>query len=260
METTPGRAAMPWRDSYSVRAYESTADGVASVQAICNYLQETAGNHSRELGFSIEQLTEMGLTWMLARLRVQLSSLPRWREAVDIETWPSGSDGIRALRDFLIYDAGGVIGGATSLWLTIDLERRRPTRLPEFISATVAEGLEPAVEHDFPPLKVPHEHDHVAEFNVRYSDLDMNRHVNNVRYVEWALESLPRELADSASLVELDVQFKAETHAGDRIRATAVRESEGDGQVSYLHRVVAMKDDREVAALRTIWQNRPVSG
>lgn len=254
MESTSGSAAQAYRDTYTVRAYESTAEGVASVQAICNYLQETAGNHSRRLGFSIEQLTKMGLTWMLARLRLHLTAMPRWREAVDIETWPSGSDGLRALRDFLIYDSGAIIGRATSLWLAIDLQRRRPTRLPVFISATVAEGIEPAVEHDFPSLDVPDEYEHAAEFNVRHSDLDMNRHVNNVRYVEWALESLPLELADASSLAELDVQFKAETYAGDRVRATAARESDDGHQVSYLHRVVALKDNREVALLRTNWR------
>src|SRR5690625_2639492 len=275
MESTSGSAAQAYRDTYTVRAYESTAEGVASVQAICNYLQETAGNHSRRLGFSIEQLTKMGLTWMLARLRLRLTAMPRWREAVDIETWPSGSDGLRALRDFLIYDSGAFIGRATSLWLprdllidasgavtrratrlclAIDLQRRRPTRLPVFISATVAEGIEPAVEHDFPSLDVPDEYEHAAEFNVRHSDLDMNRHVNNVRYVEWALESLPLELADAYSLAELDVQFKAETYAGDRVRATAARESDDGHQVSYLHRVVALKDNREVAVLRTTWR------
>src|SRR3990172_1102587 len=98
-----------WTETFEVRASETDPTGFASVPAICNYLQEVASNHAQALGVSVEQLTAQGLTWVLARLHVELDAYPAWREPVRVETWPAGLHGRYAVREFLIHDGRGSI-------------------------------------------------------------------------------------------------------------------------------------------------------
>ena len=94
-----------------------------------------------------------------------------------------------------------------------------------------------------------------AELAVRYCDLDVNLHANNVRYVEWILESLPAELLRSSVPAELDLDFLAEAGIGERILSRTVASPGMPGE-AYAHSLVRLHDGVEVARARTAW--RPV--
>lgn len=243
-----------YSESFRVRSYEATPEAEVSVQSICNYLQEAAGNHARQLGLSIEQLED--LTWVLGKLHLHLDHVPSWRQTIDIETWPSGENGLIATRDFLLSVGGFEFGRATSAWFMLNIQRRRPVRMPRAVRDLRLPSRPPTLPHEFPPIHLPDEFSHETEFRVRYSDLDMNRHVNNVRYVEWALEGVPRHLIAGYRLSNLEVHFKAETVAGEIVRVqTAERPSEEEG-ISFVHRLATSGAGREVAILTSLWKER----
>lgn len=248
--TSHGRV---WTESFRVRSYEADPSGRASILSICNYLQEAAGNHATDLGVSIDQMTDRRLTWMLARLRVEIDRYPSWRDEVVIETWPSGTDRLYAMREFIVKQGcGSEIARASSAWLMIDLDRRRPVRLPEFVTA-----LE--VPDRSRPLAMPSDRlpdvsgDPLAhEVRVRHSDLDMNGHVNNVLYAEWSIESVPAEILESSTVRMLDLEFRAESNYGDTVEIRTARVGESaDGAVTFVHGL--RTGERGLARARTVW-------
>lgn len=249
-----------WTESVIVRSFETGPGGRASLQAICNYLQEAAGNHATELGVAIDQLVEKNLTWVVARLRVEMEDYPAWRDEIVVETWPSGADRLYATREFLVRSASGrEIARATSAWLLIDLERRRPVRMPEFITSIELPRRERAVA-DMPDRLPDSAGDHTGEpstheIAVRYSDLDMNGHVNNVTFAEWSLESVPVALRETHVVRALDLHFRAEARYGDTavVRTQPLNANSG-GSYSFLH--VITNGDRELARARTDWSAR----
>src|SRR5690606_3738923 len=87
-------------------------------------------------------------------------------------------------------------------------------------------------------------------FNVRYGDLDLNNHVNNVHFVEWVLEAVQQETRDNLHLKSIDVQFKAECLYGDRIKS----ESEMIDNKQVRHQLLRESDQKEVARAFTIWE------
>ena len=145
----------------------------------------------------------------------------------------------------------------------IDLERRRPTRLPDFIHALLIPNHERALDDDFPKLTLPETFAHSCDFRVRYSDLDLNGHVNNIRYVEWAAETFPRDMRERSRLTGLEVHYRGETSCPDTVTAYAGTTDAGtadagpSGQTpagtTYAHRLTRGSDGREVARLRTRW-------
>lgn len=245
---------MVWKEVFRVRSYETDPQAHASIPALCNYLQEAAGNHARDLGVSVERLADENLTWVLSRLHVVLDRQPYWREDVHIHTWPTGENGLFAHRAFLLQTAEGIPWGrATSAWLLMHLTRRRPVRIPRQIKEIRIPDRPSPLPEAFDRMTPPESFTTAEPFRVRYSDLDMNEHVNNVRYVEWALESVAPALVPAHRLAELDIQFRAEATLGDTVSAQVHQEDDASQPV-YRHRLVQQEADKELALARTVWE------
>ena len=228
-----------FEEQFNIRTSEVGPDQKATLPAICNLLQEAAGNHAYRLQFDITDLQQQKLTWVLHRLQVQIIRFPHWRETITVRTWPSGSEGLRALRDFLLLDTDGqTIGRALSYWLILSMESRRPIRIPKEILDRAPEDrahVLPVEKGDFTEVTSP---DSSHAFRVRKADLDLNRHVNNVRYVEWMNACLPNNVDPKS----MDIKFTGEAVLDDRIRASCRH----DGQRYHLQ--VQRSNDRKLLA------------
>ncbi|MGD9899935.1 MAG: acyl-[acyl-carrier-protein] thioesterase [Calditrichaceae bacterium] len=239
-----------WHESFKVRAYEVDPTGRATIQSICNYFQETAGNHASDLGVSVDALIKKGLTWVLSRLHVQVTKYPFWRQELRLETWPSGLDHLYAIRDFKLFnEAGQLISIGTSSWMLLDIDARKPIRMPDFMKEIRKNSGGRALPDEFHKLPQMERTDHETLFNVRLSDLDMNQHVNNVNYIEWGLESVPTEFRDEHHLAGMEVSFRAESVYGDRV----ISRSEIRDENTLIHRLIREGDERELAQMRTKW-------
>jgi len=231
---------LTYEEQFKIRASEVDTNQQATLPTICNLLQEVAGNHARQLAFDITDLQENELTWVLHRLQVQMDRYPDWRETITIRTWPSGGDGLRAHRDFLILDQEeNIVGHALSYWLILNIKSRRPMRIPKEILSSVPNNSDhvlPVTDGEFRELE--YAEDQSQTFTVRKSDLDLNNHVNNVRYVEWALACLPEEYKAH----QIDIKFLGEATADD----TAVAQSES--QNGQYHFQITQADSQKVLA------------
>jgi acyl-ACP thioesterase len=236
-----------------VRSYDVTPGGTASVLALADYFQEAAGRHADALGVAMQDLMDEGKAWVLAHLHLELERRPRWNETVALETWPSGLDGLFAKREFVFRDdAGEALAQGTSRWLVIDVARRRPLRPPSALYDIETSDRPRPVDADLDDLPAPARVDRTRDFTVRYHDLDLNRHVNNVRYLEWALETLPAQVLDDRHCRALALQFEAEATHGDPIRATAELREDG-GTLRVRHRLAHAERDETLARAATTW-------
>ena len=191
----------------------------ATLPAICQYLQEVASNHAEKLGFGVSWLLENQRTWMLSRLVVSMDSFPRVGEEILVNTWPSGTDRLLFLRDFTIERASGeVLGRAVSSWVFMNLETRRPVHpSSKELEYDFTRTGDRAI--DIKPGKVPLLDGEVEKgaFRVRYNDLDMNNHVNNIKYIEWLMESVDPSYRRANRPVNLSVNFLAEALYGQDV-------------------------------------------
>jgi acyl-ACP thioesterase len=242
-----------WKGRYPVHSYEIGPDGFVRMPSMCNFLQDAAGRHARELGVSVDQLLLRGMTWMLSRLRVKVQRLPQWGDTVDIETWPADVQRLFAIRDFQLSDQSGKkIGVATSAWLLIDTGRKRPVRIPEDIRQFHPTEPVRALEMDGQKIASITRVDVAKQFDVRLCDLDLNRHVNNVSYIEWALETVPENFQESHQIRELEVEFLAEGVYGDSVCADVQLSSVKRGD--FVHHLRRVGDERELVRARSVWE------
>lgn len=242
-------------EQVSVRSYDADRAGRVKPSSLFNYFQEAAWRHAEELGFGYRALLEHGLFWVLSRIQLEWDAGLGWGDELTLETWPKGVSKLFALRDFLLTRADGTTAvRATSAWLTLDLESKRPRR-PEKIMNEKAMRLDDHAIEQLPgKIVMPADLDHRDTRLVRYSDLDVNRHVNNARYVDWLFDVLPPRDEQPVAFSRLSVQFTGEALAGEELEVhTEVHEITGAGYVSIQSRA----DDRHVCdALVTFADSR----
>jgi medium-chain acyl-[acyl-carrier-protein] hydrolase len=238
---------------YTIRSYEVDASGRLSVPSVFNLLQDAASSHAFELGVSVSQLLSDNYTWVLSRIFLTMSHYPVWRDAVRIRTWPSGIHGAFAFRDFDIRDeTDRSMGCARSAWIVMDAGKRRPVRPTVFADRLKAAEEAPIISHALNKLPEP-SGDYVKKrFNVRYSDLDINQHVNNVSYIEWLLESIPDFGKKQRHLLELEINFLGEAFQGDQVLAGCIASQQHRNV--FLHSITRQGDLQPLIRARTLWQ------
>jgi medium-chain acyl-[acyl-carrier-protein] hydrolase len=244
------------RMSFQVRSYETDPQGRLQVPILCQLLQEAATAHAAILGVAVEKLIENGVAWVLSRLHLEMERWPEADEETVVETWPEAASRLFTERRFEVFDSSNRrLGAASTLWLVLDLQRRRPVRLPTFVGERLHEHeLGPEPRH-FAELVEPDPVDSQVGFTVRRSDLDLAEHVNNTSYVGWAIEAVPDEVWSSADLAGLEIQFLSECHRGQTVLSRCQIVNHGE-ETEIRHHLVRPDDDIEVARARTLWTNR----
>jgi acyl-CoA thioesterase FadM len=221
---------------------------------------ESAALHAAELGMSIETLKQEGLGWMLRWAKLSFDrQLPLGGDNITVETWPSAMRRIYADRDFVLWDAtvGAQIGAARYTWMAVDLEARKPVRLP---AATREVTLPVWPRAPVDPTEetastVALESGVNLRFQVREADLDQNAHLSHIRYVEWALEAMPSPW-EPLRLVSLEVLFRAEARLEERLLGTAApiaARTGGREAPAWQHVLRREADGLELARLVTRW-------
>jgi medium-chain acyl-[acyl-carrier-protein] hydrolase len=242
-----------WEQAFDVRANEIDAHGRLSVPALCSWLQEAAGRHAHSLNWAVNDLVPRGLTWVLSRLHLRISARPEWTESAIVATWPSGMKRLYALREFRVTDNTGLlVADATSGWLLIDAARRRPLRPPEEIAALARRAPGRVLDDPFGKLPSPAGATAVDEPVARFSDLDINHHVNNVSLIRWVIDGMPAREQQVRYPSELEIEFRAEVAWDDAVEVRVQPEA-AEGDV-YLHSLVRREDGHEVVRARSVWQ------
>jgi acyl-ACP thioesterase len=237
---------------FLVHTYEVDFRARALPLTLLNYLQDAAGEHATRLGFSVLEIMKRNLTWFLSRYHIRVRRYPSFGETIAVTTWPSGKQGIFALRDFEIADADGrIIGEATSSWVLWNLKLRQPARLEENLPDRVA--LEKrALADAFGPLPACPAGGRELPFRVEMQDIDFNNHVNHPVYVQWALETAPESVLRTLAPVEIEVAYKGEALYGEEVVSRIHPAEEGPRPV-FLHGIYHREKGTELTRLRTTW-------
>lgn len=224
-------------------------NGEATMPWFCRQLQQTAILHANRLSVGYDALYEKGLMWVLTRLWVGMNRYPRWGDDITVHTWPSGRSTLSWLRDFRITDGSAKeIGRATSLWLVVDRNTRRPRPAIEALDMEVS-GAERVRSAELKTLSSIDSMTDAPTLHVGYFDVDVVGHINNVSYITWLLEALPHEWLRENDLRELEVSFLAEGFAGDALTPRIKELSAG----RFAHALVKEADGKELCRARTLW-------
>lgn len=230
---------------YNVKVYEADALGRANIASIANYFQNSAWKHYTEVEKALGMLIPENSIWMMVRLEIEINVIPRWGEDIKLTTWSRGIEKLTAFRDFAITGSDGKEKAkGTATWVVVDVKSRKIQKLDELAKKWPSIKDRSALGKDaekIQELKNP-----VAGkfFRVKYSDLDVNRHVNNVKYIEWIMDGYAMDFMESNDIIKFEINFTGETNFGDEVAVNAERQSEKP--LIFLHNIIRKNDMKEI--------------
>lgn len=209
---------MFYKEICKPRPSDYNRNGKLSYEAILQILENAAGNHSANSGDSIAEANKNGIAWILTEWRVQIVRRPENGETLNITTWVRGKAPASAVyRDFLLTDENGIeVIRAEAKFALFSLTTSRLTRISEELFAAYCPE-EQTVFDNTARLRAPSEYTAVCEFTMRRSDIDFNGHVHNTKYVDFALQALPRNVFDADAITDIQVVYLKPVKDSDNV-------------------------------------------
>ncbi len=203
-------------DDFTVNDLQCDRFGRLKLSAICWYVQELAGGHCRLLKLDWDSLAKKGLFWAIIRHRVQVERLPHKGEKIRVETWAMPTTRVAYPRAVVAYDRlNRVLFRSVSLWVLMDLNTRAMV-LPGK-SGVEVQGILRGNELATPQSLHPAETEQRLQRPVGFTDLDINGHMNNCRYLDWAADLIPSDFHREHPLREFTLCYLNEAREGDRL-------------------------------------------
>ncbi len=187
-----------------------------------NHLLNAAGNHSQRRGWGIGALNENQHTWVLSRLCIEMMQMSRSHEHIRIQTWVESVMKLFTNRNFAITtDEGTPLGYARSVWAMIDLETRKPCDLLALYDGDILNYVV-SEEENVCPIEGHgrfrfRDAELVRTIDTYYSDVDINGHINSIKYIEHILDLFPQECFRTQQLRRMEIAYKAEAYMGERL-------------------------------------------
>ena len=186
-----------------------------------NNLLNAADFHSNDRGYGVNYLNSVNKTWVLSRLSVELDKIPAIYEDFVVETWIDSVMRYFTNRNFKITNKDGyVYGYGKSIWAMIDTTTRQPVDILKTSNETISEYLETDYAN---PIKkssrVKLDDDLKLQQSIltTYSDIDINGHVNSIKYIEHILDLFPIEYYKKYRIKKFDIAYIMESHNNDKL-------------------------------------------
>jgi len=197
---------------------------------LCNLLQLTAATHSESGGFSFVDMQQFDQAWVLSRMRLEITKLPKWKDTITIKTWINSLENSRSVRAIEVAVNDEKCVGAETFWAVFNTKSRRPEGMALPHDHCEKYPNERATLLPFSKIDIADEKALVFERKVVLSDLDIVNHVNNVKYLEWCLD-----LLDETSLLEqkisaLEMNFLKELSLKDQV---AIHELQQEDKTTF---------------------------
>jgi len=206
--------------TWFLTAGETDPRGLMPVTLVAARAIEIATLHANALNIGYSNLAAHRLGWVLARLTIEMVRYPGINETYSMTTWIEGYNRYFSDRCYEMTDeAGRPLAHIRSVWVAIDMETRKMANLAE-----LERDAFPVVDRACPvpksprPVMVAGAEAARAEYTFRYCDIDFNRHVNTIRYLDLVLNLRPLEFYDTHDIKLLDASFDHECYFGRRVR------------------------------------------
>ncbi|MBE6249384.1 MAG: acyl-[acyl-carrier-protein] thioesterase [Prevotella sp.] len=186
-----------------------------------NHMLNAADFHSTDRGFGMKYLMTINRSWVLSRLAIEMDEMPTQYTRFNVETWVESAMRYFTSRNFCVSDDNGkVYGYGRSIWAMIDTESRQPTDILAIHDGAINQWIEKDKECPIEKggrVKMDDSAELVHTIDTFYNDVDINGHINSVKYIEHVLDLWPLDWYRQHQVKRFEIAYVAEAHAGDQL-------------------------------------------
>ena len=248
-----------FQEKYEIPPQDIQHNQRLSLVKLIDYLNETAGNHSKSFGYPLKSLFEDGYSWILLCWNININELPLFREQIHIETWISQTKRCFAYREFIIKNKHNhIMAKASSQWIFYNINKKKPAKIfPEFSNQEIIKP-EKAFDQsilDSAILKKLSNKNRTDSIIIQKEDIDILNHVHNSKYIDWILNVKPEEIKLQYKLNQLQVLYHHEIkYPGEIIIKQKLFSLKKNGEL-LIHDAIWDKDKQRLSAkIATKWK------
>ncbi len=235
--------------SYFLSAGESNAEGLMPLTLMVERLIEISTEHANSLGIGYAELIKKNIGWVLSRVSLEMYRYPRINETYVLTTWIESYNRFFSERNIAITAPGGeVLGYARTVWVAMDFEKRALANLTQLDRRCFPVADLPCPIDRTPSLAPAGEGATAVPYTFKYCDLDFNRHVNTVRYIELLLNQKSLEHYDAFVAGRFDIHFHHECRYGQTVE---LRVESADGSDTF---DIVTPDGKHAIVARIKWK------
>lgn len=240
-----------WKEKRLVESFDVDIRGRLQPHTAFAFLLNAAWNHANEGVYGFKKLSAHNLLWVLVKMYILIKRLPTWGEQIAIETWGKKKVRLYALRDFtVVSETGERLISATSSWIILNRTNGRPQRFDQTSESLPWLKDKEAVETNLERVAQLTDGKEIARFKVRFSDIDVNRHVNSAAYLKWIIDSHSSDHLETNDIKSIEMSFLSEAMVNDEV---TVYSEATDG--FELFSVIRSFDAKELCRTRLGWRN-----
>ncbi len=187
--------------------------------AFFSLIQDIATADAENVGLGKNKTMDKGLLWVFTRVYVEFYDTPSYMDECELSTYPGKRKMFFFPRYVELHDSkGNPLAKCSTIWVLIDEKTRRAILKPEIdVDADQTKGD----ELPLPEKTNERPSSFVYSRIVRYSDVDLNGHLNNVRYIEMIVDLLSSEEHREKRLASFLINYLKEVKEGEEVELYA---------------------------------------
>ena len=225
-----------------------------------NHLLNAADFHSTDRDFGMNYLNPLHKTWVLSRLAVEMTEMPRQYTKFYVETWVESAMKYFTNRNFrVVGEDGKVFGYGRSVWAMIDTDTRQPQDIFKIHNGSIQNWIEDGKECPIEKssrVKMGQTDKPERTINTYYTDVDVNGHINSVKYIEHVLNLFDMEWYGQKTLRRFEIAYVAESHGGDMLNLYKERTADNEYCIRIAKVTENGAEDVEVCRSKMIFVNK----
>ena len=210
-------------------------------------MQDAAGEHSESINDGLNDKDKHHTAWILLNWKIRVFFRPKYKDIIKVNTWARSFDKCCSYRDFEIYCNEKLVAKATSKWVLVNSVTGRITRIPEErVNQYGANGECTFEEKMEEKLKEPESSILTFQDKIGRTKIDTNNHLNNVYYLDYAIESLPEDVYENNEFNDIEIMYKKASKYKENIKCYYACEN---GK----HIVTIKDEENNVHAIVKMW-------
>jgi medium-chain acyl-[acyl-carrier-protein] hydrolase len=224
-----------------------------SIVALMQFFEDIALLQSEEREVGLDYYKENNIAWVLHQFEIRIKEYPKYKDKIVLRTFPTSYLRFYAHRAFKVFnESDDIVISADSIWIFVDTITKRPKTVTNdmYTAYCITPGKNELKKLE--EVKQLSEVNYEKEFTVRWSDIDTNDHVNNVRYMVWALETMPIDFLNEKDIELVRIAYKREIKYGGSIKSKVQIISSEEKTIS-LHSIVG-EDGKDACLIELHWK------
>ncbi len=183
-------------------------------------MEDTACMHSDIAGLGIKEIPITHLSWIQLNWKVKIFRRLTYGEIITVRTWAREATKVSTLRDFEVLDNNNKpVCIATTKWTLINTETLSITKITDDIINSYKPEIKTVLpDFEFKKLVEPDSFSREYTYQAQRRDIDVNKHMHNLNYLDLAYEALPEEVYLNNKFNNIEIMYKSAIRLGNTVK------------------------------------------